>query len=187
MKLKFLVVLFLILNPAIGFSGEYAGAVVSDTHILTQAFPELKDLQPKTDSAEWKPKLLEISSKSLRKKGKFLIYLPPGYKGSGSDKFGVVYFLHGLGDNCTTWLEGEQNVALIVTLLVERGEIQPMILVAPEGERGFWMNSADSSVLYEDWVLKDLRKYVEKNYRTINDRNHRAIRECRWGDSVLLK
>jgi len=168
------------------FSIVITGVSEENTEVLEQTFPELKGLQTSTSSSERKPKLIEISSKSLRGKGKFLIYLPPGYT-KNDRKYPVVYFLHGLGDNCSTWLDGEQNVAQIVTILIERGEIQPMILIVPEGEKGFWMNFPDASKLYEDWVVKDLRKYVEKNYRTLNDRGHRAIMGVSMGGFGALK
>lgn len=141
---------------------------------IEKAYSELRGLVPATPSFEYRPKLIEIPSRSLRGIGKFMIYLPPNYDKSDR-KYPVVYYLHGMGDNYSTWLEGEQEVAKAVTLMIERGIIQPMILVVPEGERSFWMNSEDGSKLYEDWVVNDLRKYVENNYRTINKRNCRAI------------
>lgn len=179
MKFKILFFLF--------FLNFIKSVLAEDTAVLSQAFPELTNLQPATSFLEWKPKLVEIYSKSLRKKGKFFIYLPPEYNKNDADKFGVVYFLHGLGDNCTTWLDAEQNVARIATILIERGEIKPMILVAPDGERGFWMNFQDGSVLYEDWVVKDLRKYIEKNYRVLKDKKYRAIMGVSMGGFGALK
>jgi len=141
---------------------------------IEKAYPELTGLTPATSFLKYKPKLIEIPSKSLRGVGKFMIYLPPDYY-KNDRKYPVVYYLHGMGDNCSTWLEGEQEIAKAVTLMIEKGAIQPMILVVPEGERDLWLNFEDGSKLYEDWVVKDLRKYIEKHYRTINKKNFRAI------------
>jgi S-formylglutathione hydrolase FrmB len=70
-----------------------------------------------------------------------------------------------------------------------------MIVVMPEGDNSFYLNRSDGKKvyppldgpkyvdgmnagvtgMYEDYIVKDLVTFVDKTYRTIPDRNHRAI------------
>ena len=121
-------------------------------------------------------------SKSLGKRRSLHVYTPPGYDQSGR-KLPVMYLLHGSGDNDGTWAAlGRANV--ILDNLIAAKQARPMIVVMTDGhpyisppgvsptnttERG--RNTKD----YERDFIEDVMPFVEANYRTINQRESRAI------------
>lgn len=153
---------------------------------IDSVVPKLKGRMPAAPREEWKAREVAIKSASLKGTGRFLIYLPPGYS-SSKKEYPVVYFLHGMGDSHMTWLDGQQEMDRMAALLMEDGDAVPMILVAPEGGRGFWSNFKDGSVLYEDWVMKDVFAYIEKNYRVLKKREGRAVMGVSMGGFGALK
>ena len=160
--------------------------LTADQLRIDAATPEYKGMMPAAPAEEWKMKEFEIESKSLRGKGKISVYVPPGYNRS-KKKYPVVYYLHGMGDHNRTWLGGEQEMDRMATLMAEKGDIIPMILVAPDGGRGFWSNYYDYSVLYEDWVVKDVRSYIEKKYRVLKGKKNTVIAGVSMGGFGALK
>jgi endo-1,4-beta-xylanase len=99
------------------------------------------------------------------------IYLPPGY--STSNKYSVMYLLHGIGGNEDEWYNnGAPNV--ILDNLIAAGQIQPFILVLPNG-------NATGNGVSDGWenftkdLLDSLIPYIEKNYSAYTDPQHRAI------------
>jgi S-formylglutathione hydrolase FrmB len=49
------------------------------------------------------------------------------------------------------------------------------LIVAPEGRRGFYINSADGSVRYNDFFLQEFMPQIEAKYRILPGRTGRAI------------
>jgi len=180
--------LTIILGIAIPFFiGFFCYSLTPEQEKIDECVPELKGLMPEAPEEKWKMREIEIESTALRGKGKCSIYLPPDYENNRKKKYPVVYYLHGMGDNHKTWLDGEQEMDRMATLLIERGEIIPVILVAPDGGRGFWSNFFDGSVLYEDWVVQELKNYIEKNYRVLKGRKNTVIAGVSMGGYGALK
>src|SRR5439155_23228076 len=87
-------------------------------------------------------RLVESSffSPSLAQTMAFSVYLPAGYEG-GSRRYPVLYMLHGLGGSHNDWQRwGLFDVA---SQLIENGQVPPLIIVAPDGESGYWMDHAN--------------------------------------------
>src|SRR5690554_8200734 len=60
------------------------------------------------------------------------VYLPPGYDENDRErKYNMLYLLHGIGGNRNEWLNG--GVRNILDNLIANGEIEPLIVVFPEG------------------------------------------------------
>src|SRR5690554_7222219 len=60
------------------------------------------------------------------------VYLPAGYDENDQErKYNVLYLLHGIGGNRNEWLNG--GVRNILDNLIANGEIEPLIVVFPEG------------------------------------------------------
>lgn len=140
------------------------------------------------------------------------IYLPPGYDENDPDtKYDVLYLLHGVGGNRNEWLwerqDGRQVMCNIFDNLIFNGEIDPLIVVFPEGRSAHdWENnqfpSNDTNVLgfyYFDYELRyDLIPFIESTYNTyanIEDtspeaieynRKHRAIAGLSMGGMQAL-
>src|SRR5262245_24968359 len=58
------------------------------------------------------------------------IYLPPSYESSGTRKYPVLYFLHGLGENEMRWSTRGEGDA-ILDRMIAANEIGEFIVVAP--------------------------------------------------------
>lgn len=115
---------------------------------------------------------LAFFSKILGQEVKYSIVLPDEYFG-GKFSYPVVYALHGLGDDETSWLEYGQ-ISQISDKLVRESEIVPMIYVMPQGFRSYYVNTFDTKFRYEDMFINELIPLIDKQYRTIADAQHRA-------------
>ena len=115
---------------------------------------------------------LSMNSAILGQEVKYAIILPEDYFVS-KKSYPVVYLLHGLGDNESSWLE-YGRVNQVADKAVAENQIVPMIFVMPEGYRNYYVNEYTGKFLYEDMFIKELVPFVDKQYRTIADKEHRA-------------
>ncbi len=113
-----------------------------------------------------------------------LIYLPPGYNTQTARRYPVLYMLHGYGGfNLRDTTEWEQwGLKDVAERLMNTGEIQPLIIVQPNGymEGGapsYFFNHGPGTdgKRWGDYIWQDVVNYVDKNYRTIPQRTSRAI------------
>ncbi len=100
------------------------------------------------------------------------VYLPPGYD-QQRERYPVLYLLHGLGGGVNQWRN--LDVFARADELILAGEIPPMMIVTPEGERGYWMNHVGGGPRWGDFITRDLIPYIDTQYRTIATRDARAI------------
>lgn len=91
----------------------------------------------------------------------YSVYTPPGW--DGETPLPLVVFLHGGGDDETVLFEHAQITATFDEW-IEAGVLDPFILVAPDGERGFWMNWHDGSHHYEDFVVDEVIAAMRADY-----------------------
>ena len=123
------------------------------------------------------------------------IYTPPGYE-AGNQKYPVFYLLHGAGDTDDAWTSvGRANV--ILDNLLAAKKIKPMIVAMPAGHqpgtaggrgaaRGEGQPQTPTVNPFTNEFVTDMLPYVEKHYRTINDRQHRAIAGLSMGGSQTM-
>ncbi|MEM7344255.1 MAG: alpha/beta hydrolase-fold protein, partial [Chloroflexota bacterium] len=112
----------------------------------------------------------------------FFIYLPAGYD-SSDQSYRTLYHLHGAyvreswaGYDCNKVGAGMEEAATA-------GLIEPMIVVCPvdpDGDR-MWSDSFDGQYLASTAITQDLIPYVDANYRTIAERNGRALQGFSMG------
>ena len=113
------------------------------------------------------------------------VYTPPGYT-TGSQRYPVLYLLHGAGDNDLSWLmAGRAN--FILDNLIAGGKAKPMIVVMPAGHTPppAGGGPAATDAFARDF-LTDVVPYVEKNYRTLPGRENRAIAGLSMGGQQTL-
>ena len=95
-----------------------------------------------------------------------LVYLPPGYQEGVSKnyKYPVLILLHGFNENGSSY-DHLYRIKTIADQMISSGEIQPMVIVMPDGSGrfggSFFTNSVytDSSVFagkYEDYITREL-------------------------------
>jgi len=103
----------------------------------------------------------------------YSIYLPPDYAVSGK-RYPVLYLLHGFtGDNKSWVKQGEINK--IMDDGIARGEIEPMIIVIPDGKYYWYIDDYQNKVRYEDFIFGEFLPFIDMTYRTIADKSHRAV------------
>jgi enterochelin esterase-like enzyme len=118
---------------------------------------------------------LTLPSKILKGDRKYAVYLPPDYETS-QRSYPVLYLLHGGGDDQTGWVQfGE--VKTIADREILEGRATAMIIVMPDantGVRGYF-NDLKGEWRYEDFFFDEFMPFVEKTYRTKNDKRYRAV------------
>lgn len=116
------------------------------------------------------------------------IYTPPGYE-TGSARLPVLYLLHGGGDSDDSW-STVGRAGAILDNLIAAGKAVPMIIVMPAGHistefrltPGFRMGHD----AFNDDLVKVVLPYVDTNYRTVPNRDHRAIAGLSMGGGQTL-
>jgi enterochelin esterase family protein len=132
-------------------------------------------------------------SSTLGRTRRMHVYTPPGYE-AGTQKYPVLYLLHGAGDSDDSWTSvGRAN--FILDNLIAAGKARPMLVVMPAGHTGpfsFIMPTAPArggpvgNARFEDDFLKDVRPYVESHYRVLADRADRAVAGLSMGGAQSL-
>ena len=131
-------------------------------------------------------------SNTLRRFRRMRIYTPPGYE-QGKGKYSVFYLLHGAGDSDDSW-STVGRAGFILDNLIAAGKAKPMIVVMPAGHTrasGFGGLPPSSGARppadeFEQDFLNDIMPTVEKNYRTLNGRQHSAIAGLSMGGGQTL-
>lgn len=95
----------------------------------------------------------EVSSEAEGHTMRYAVYTPPGW--DGTTELPLVLFLHGGGDDETA-LEKYPMAVEAFDAAISSGQVPPFLLVAPDGEFGFWRNWYDESHHYEDWVMEEV-------------------------------
>lgn len=105
-----------------------------------------------------------------------VVYLPASY--AQSDKsYPVFYLVSGTTDTEEVYYK-VGRVNYILDNLIAQGAAQEMIVVLPYGNPVKLAGTVDTNVrmdLFGVDLMNDLMPYIESHYRTINDRDHRAI------------
>jgi enterochelin esterase-like enzyme len=114
-----------------------------------------------------------VNSTILGRAVTYSIYLPPDYQAS-ERTYPVVYLLHGYTDDHTGWVQfGEVNRYADKAIL--EGAIPPMIIVMPNGDTSFYINSYDGKEKYEDFFIKEFMPSIEKTYRIKAQKRYRGV------------
>lgn len=119
------------------------------------------------------------------------VYTPPGYT-AGNDKYPVLYLLHGSGDSDDSWVTVGRAGFILDNLIADK-KAKPMIVVMPlghihqSGQAGPRRRTSNTEPdEFVDDFVTDIMPYIEKNYRTVNDRDHRAVAGLSMGGLQTL-
>ncbi len=103
----------------------------------------------------------------------YAVYLPPGYR-EGTQRYPVVYLLHGYSDDETAWIQfGE--VQRTANRAIAGREIPPMIIVMPDAKVTWYINDYRGKTPYEDMIFREFIPYVDSVYRTRPQKEFRAV------------
>ena len=110
-----------------------------------------------------------VYSNSMQKNVKCVVIVPDNYK-KAKKHFPVVYLLHGYSGNYAQWPERAPH-------LKDKSDELQMIFVCPDGGFSSWYldSPVDSSIRYETFTSRELISYIDAHYKTLADRQHRAI------------
>lgn len=126
-------------------------------------------------------------SKLLGINRRLTVYTPYGYEANPKAKYPVLYLLHGAGGDEEAWISMGRT-AQILDNLIEKGLAEPMIVVMPNGnpdqqaaqtfdlpttERD--RRNQDNRNLYVRSLVEEIVPFIEKNYRAVAKKSHRAI------------
>ena len=129
-----------------------------------------------------------LESKILKRPVRYCVYIPSGYNAGAEEhparRYPVLYFLHGLGDNEQTLFNS--GGWTLVDDLRKQHKMGDFLIVAPEGRRSFYINSADGSVRYSDFFLQEFMPRIESKYH-IRGRADRAISGISMGGYGALR
>lgn len=126
-------------------------------------------------------------SKILGMNRRLTVYTPYGYEANPKAKYPVLYLLHGAGGDEEAW-SSMGRTAQILDNLIEKGLAKPMIVVMPNGNGNqqaaqtyglptAQMDWRDPSTRnnYVKSLVEEIVPFIEKNYRTVAKKSHRAI------------
>jgi S-formylglutathione hydrolase FrmB len=102
------------------------------------------------------------------------VLLPDGGKGP----FPVLYLLHGLSDDASTWLRRSRIEVYVKDL--------PLVVVMPDGYRGFYTDNAEGPA-YARHVGEELSALIERTFPVIAARSARAIGGLSMGGYGALR
>jgi len=130
-----------------------------------------------------------LNSRILKHPVHYCVYLPAGYDAGATQHpvraYPVLYFLHGLGDNERTLFNS--GGWTLFDDLRQQHKMGEFLIVAPEGGRTFYINSADGLVRYSDFFLQEFVPMIETKYRIGKGRNNRAISGISMGGYGALR
>ncbi len=120
-----------------------------------------------------------IYSEILKADRAFSIYLPKSYEVDKDRKYPILYLLHGVMGTNVGWFR-DQRANEVADQLMASGEACEMIIVSPnaggnpyEGDWNGYFNMPGWP--YEDFFYQEFVPYIEKTYRVMADKEHRAI------------
>jgi len=125
-----------------------------------------------------------IKSAILERPVRYCAFLPASFDQDKTRRYPVLYYLHGLGDNEQSLLNGGWDV---ITELRQQGTIGDFIVLAPSAGRSFYLNSQNGKIRYDDFFIKEFMPQMEKKYRAGGTRATRGITGVSMGGYGALR
>jgi enterochelin esterase family protein len=117
------------------------------------------------------------------------VYTPPGYE-RDNHSYPVLYLLHGGGDTDDSWPTVGRAGAILDNLIAEH-KANPMMVVMPAGHvsRDFQLRTGQNTMGHDKFnedLTGGIISYIDLNYRTVADRDHRALAGLSMGGLQTL-
>jgi enterochelin esterase-like enzyme len=168
-----------------GWARQTSGVEVPDKD---GAFYEPRDVPHGDVRVRW------YQSKTTGAWRRAYIYTPPDYDKNVKMRYPVLYLQHGAGENETGWTkQGRAN--LILDNVIAAGRAKPMLVVM---ETGYATKPGATPVqgptgnptmpnAFEEVVVNDLIPTIDASYRTLADRENRAMAGLSMGGGQTLQ
>ena len=115
-----------------------------------------------------------------------LVYTPAEYE-KGKKRYPVLYLQHGMGEDETGWSK-QGRMQHIMDNLIASGEAVPMIVVMESGDIKAPVKGGDNRQGFSQYgasfykvMTNDLITTIDSKFRTLRDRDHRAMAGLSWG------
>jgi S-formylglutathione hydrolase FrmB len=129
-----------------------------------------------------------FDSEALSAPERYSVFLPPSFSKDPARTYPVIYFLHGLNNDETSWtVDRYGSIQNTLDQMIAAKKIPELIMVHPRGDSSFYCNYMDGARRYEDLITQELVGYMEKNYRAAKGRENRAIAGTSMGGYGALK
>jgi enterochelin esterase-like enzyme len=129
------------------------------------------------------------------------VYTPPDYDSNGRARYPVLYLQHGSGENETGWVV-QGRVNFVLDNLIAAGKAKPMIIVIDKGYATRPGQPGPSQMpptaagrvppgaannAFEDVLIQDVIPMIDSTYRTLADRDHRAMAGLSMGGNQTFR
>jgi S-formylglutathione hydrolase FrmB len=116
-----------------------------------------------------------FASAALGRDLEYAVYLPPGYA-AAARHFPVAYLLHGVDGNRLEYLQ-DGGLQAVLDGLIAAGRAPPMIVVMPEAESSWYVDSRDVGGPgdYATAIGRELPEHIERTLRAETQSRGRAI------------
>ncbi|KAA5547813.1 alpha/beta hydrolase-fold protein [Adhaeribacter rhizoryzae] len=116
---------------------------------------------------------------------RFYVYTPAGYDTNTTEKYPVLYILHGGGEDERGWAT-QGKTDLILDNLIADKKAKPMLVVMLDGNVGTGGATENALRMFENELKQAVIPMVEKNYRAIPEAKSRALAGLSMGGLQTL-
>ena len=171
-------------NEATTLPAVTSTATASPTYTPPPNTPTNTPSPPTTTPTPTKPACLSeggniavksIQSRLLPQPLAFRVYTPPCYAQNTSQRYPVLYIIHGQTYNDDQW--DRLGLDERADQLIAEGKIPPLIIVMPRDR--IWKQPPENN--FGKALVSDLVPEIDKTYRTIPERKYRAVGGLSWG------
>ena len=148
-------------------------AVVFAQFSFGQAATPLKTPLPKNVEEH------HFASRRLGRDMSYRVILPSKYRVAKTARFPVIFLLHGLAGHFTNWTD--------LTQIEEYAKKYDLIVAMPEGGDGWYTHGELPKDKWESYLIQEFLPEIDKNFRTMETRNRRAIAGLSMGGYGALK
>ncbi len=148
--------------------------------------------RPQAGVAQGQVRSIYYWSESKKEWRHAMVYTPAEYelKKNIKKRYPVLYLQHGMGEDETGWSK-QGHMQHIMDNAIAKGEAVPMIVVMESGDikapfnfRGGGSNRqgfSDYGASFYPVLINDLIPFIDSQFRTLSDREHRAMAGLSWG------
>jgi enterochelin esterase-like enzyme len=125
-----------------------------------------------------------FDSKLAGTKVSYVVYLPPDYNTATNRRYPAIYWLHGRGGSQT----GAATFASRLDAAIRAGRAPAAIVIGVNGRRtSSWVDAMDGTSPVQSVIIRELIPHVDATYRTIAQREARAVEGFSMGGAGAAK
>lgn len=114
-----------------------------------------------------------VKSAILKREVKYCALLPASYDSEKQRRYPILYHLHGLFDTEQSFIQsGGWN---LIEGMQAKGELTEFITITPAAGTSFYVDAKDSAIKYEQFLVREFIRAIEKKYRVKPGRQFRGV------------